>query len=138
MQRLLKFLVPVIAIVLGIVAIVSGAKLYSQKDLYDTPAKAVIVDIQEEWVSEGDDTHLETTVYVDYEADGVKYEHVQYPGSNSGMKIGDELDIVYQSSNPAEFYTPNVGGSAVLFIVIGAVVTLGGCIGMVMTVIRRR
>ncbi|MCR5150824.1 MAG: hypothetical protein K6B52_06325 [Clostridiales bacterium] len=60
------------------------------------------------------------TVYVNYEIDGKKYENVEYPGYDSSMKNGDDVTVLYQSSNPDNIAEGNLTGNAVIMIVAGA------------------
>ena len=43
-----------VAVVFGVVFVVNGITAISQKDLYDTPITATVVDVQEEWVTPAD------------------------------------------------------------------------------------
>ena len=49
-----------------------------------------------------------------------KYENVEYPGYDSSMKNGDDVTVLYQSSNPDNIAEGNITGNAVIMIVAGA------------------
>ena len=133
MRKIFNILFPVVAVVLGIVVIVLGCKKLSSKKNYDASVTGVITGIEREWTgTDGDGfDQYEYTVYVSYEIDGKKYENVRFPVYDSSMKKGDEVEILYQSSNPENIAEGNVAGNAVIMIVAGAVFAL---IGLVMTV----
>ena len=137
MQKIVRLIIPVIAIVLGIVAVISGVRKLANKDLYDSTVTATIVDIQEEWDHSGEDSTLIYHVYVDYEVDGVKYEHVESPEADNTMRVGDKIDLLYQSKDPTELSGKNITGNSVLIIAIGAVVAVGGIIAEIKAFVGR-
>lgn len=137
MQKIVRLIIPVIAIVLGIVAVISGVRKLANKDLYDSTVTATIVDIQEEWDHSGEDSTLIYHVYVDYEVDGVKYEHVESPETSSKMHVGDKIDLLYQSKDPTELSGKNITGNSILIIAIGAVVAVGGIIAEIKAFVGR-
>lgn len=139
MQKILKILFPIVAVVLGIVAIVIGVQKLHSKNLYDASAKAVITGIEREWKGTNSDGYDEYdyTVHIRYEIDGKKYEDAVYPGYDSSMKVGDEVEILYQTSNPENIAEGNITGNSVIIIVIGAVITLGGLFMTVKAFLRR-
>lgn len=138
MKKILSFVFPVVMIVFGIIAIVSGAKKLGAKHLYDASATAVITGIQQEWSGTDEDgfDQYDYHVYVKYEAGGKEYE-AEYPGYNSKMKDGDEIEILYQSSDPTKISEKNITGNSVLFIVIGAVLSLAGVFLVIRAFIKR-
>lgn len=137
MQKIVRLIIPVIAIVLGIVAVISGVRKLANKDLYDSTVTATIVDIQEEWDHSGEDSTLIYHVYVDYEVDGVKYEHVESPEADNTMRVGDKIDLLYQSKDPTELSGKNITGNSILIIAIGAVVAVGGIIAEIKAFVGR-
>ena len=139
MNRILKLIIPIVAIVFGIVVIVNGAHKLQSKHLYDASTTAVITGIEREWTGTDEDgfDQYEYHVYVDYEVDGKKYENMEYPGYDSSMKDGDTVEIIYQSSDPENFAEKNLTGNSILFIAIGAVLILGGIIGEIRAFIKR-
>lgn len=128
MKRILNFVFPILMVVFGVIAIVSGAGKLASKDLYDLPLTATISDIQREWrgVDEDGFEEYDYYVFVDYEVNGQKYEHVQYPNYANTMKVGDSVEILCQSQNPEKIVEKNVTGNSVIFIVIGGVLILAG------------
>ena len=105
MNKIMRILFPIIAIAFGIFAIVSGVQKMQTKDQYDASTTAVIEGIEREWTGVDEDgfDEYDYKVYVTYEVDGQKYENREYPGYNSSMQKGDEIEIVYDSSNPEHF-----------------------------------
>ena len=129
------------AVVFGIIFVISGIKTVSERDLYDTQITATVVDVQEEWESSADPDEpdrLVNTAYIDYEVNGTKYEHVLAPEQDEDLKIGDTVDILVQSQAPENIsgLNPSVGG--VIFIVLGALVAVGGCVSTLRVFVRRR
>ena len=138
MKKPIALLMTILMIGLGIAAIVMGIHQLAEKDLYDSTVTATVSDIEEEWNQTGEDSTLETTVYIDYEIDGVTYTHVPAPEQKNNMQVGDKVDILYQSQNPEKISGQNITGTSVIFIALGAVVTLVGCITTLRTLFARR
>ena len=130
MNRILRIIFPVVAVVMGIVAIVLGARKLATKNRFDASTTAVITGIEREWTGTDENGFDEYnyTVYIDYEADGKKYENAEYPVYNSSMKKGDTLEILYVSSDPTQISEKNITGNAVIFIAAGAVLVLVGAV----------
>ena len=128
MRKIINILIPVIAVVAGIVVIVLGANKMHSKKLYDASTTGVITGIEREWNGTDEDgfDQYNYTVYVDYEVDGKKYENVKYPNYDSSMKKGDEVTVLYQSANPENIAEGNLTGNAVFIIVAGALLALVG------------
>lgn len=134
-----KLLFTLLIVALGIIALVVGIHSNATKDLYDSTVKATVVDIDESWETDADDVErLVKTPYITYEVNGVKYENVVSSVQDDNLNVGDTVEILYQSGNPEKISAPNIGTSSVIFIVVGAVVTLAGLIGTALTVLRRR
>ena len=108
--------------------IVLGVNKMNSKKLYDASTTGVIVGIEREWTGTDEDgfDQYDYTVYVDYEIDGKKYENVKYPSYDSSMQKGDEVEILYQSSNPENIAEGNLTGNATIMIVLGVVFALIG------------
>ena len=140
MNNIKRMVVPLLALVLGVIALVIGIHQNSTKHLYDSTAKASIADIEESWETEADTDmqKLVKTAYIDYEVNGIKYEHVLSPVQDDDFKIGDTVDILYQSSNPEKISAPNIGTTSVIFIIVGALVAVGGLAGTAISIIKRR
>lgn len=141
MNRIISILMSIGAVVFGIIFVISGIKTVSERDLYDTQITAKVVDVQEEWESSADPDEpdrLVNTAYIDYEVNGTKYEHVLAPEQDEDLKIGDTVDILVQSQAPENIsgLNPSVGG--VIFIVLGALVAVGGCVATLRIFVRRR
>lgn len=141
MNRLKQFILPLFAVVLGIIALVVGIRTNATKHLYDSTVTATVVDVQEDFVAATDENetdHFEKTAYITYEVNGVKYENVQSPYNDENVEIGDKVDILYQSQNPEKYAATNNATAGIAFIIVGAVVTLIGLAGTVITFLRRR
>lgn len=141
MNRIISILMSIGAVVFGIIFVISGIKTVSERDLYDTQITATVVDVQEEWENSADPDEpdrLVNTAYIDYEVNGTKYEHVLAPEQDEDLKIGDTVDILVQSQAPENIsgLNPSVGG--VIFIVLGALVAVGGCVSTLRVFVRRR
>lgn len=114
-------------------AIMIACSIYSIKvtNSYDGAGIATVNNIVEsqEWVSDGDGQTLETvyTQYVTYEVDGVKYENIEFGTCDKSTKIGDEIEIVYDTKDPSKF-TSKSHKSSIIVIVAGSVSILVGII----------
>ena len=131
----------VAAVVFGTVFAVSGIKTISEKDLYDTQITAAVVDVQEEWENSADPDEadrLVNTAYIDYEINGKKYEHVPAPEQDDNIKVGDTVDILVQSKNPEKISGLNPTKGGVIFIVLGILVAIAGCVSSVRLFIKKR
>lgn len=128
MRKIFNIIFPIVAIIAGIVVIVLGVNKMNSKKLYDASTTGVIVGIEREWTGTDEDgfDQYDYTVYVDYEIDGKKYENVKYPSYDSSMQKGDEVEILYQSSNPENIAEGNLTGNATIMIVLGVVFALIG------------
>lgn len=127
MNKKLKGIISsVIILVIGVVMLISGIHSYTTRNEYDTTTKAKIVDIQEELnpTAQEDENQYETKVYITYEVNGVKYEHVESPVINPGMNVGDEIEILYKSSDPSKIASGNVGTTSIIFIAAGGVASV--------------
>lgn len=127
MEKLKKIIFSVIAVVIGIALIAYGIYSLSTKHLYDSSVTATIVDVEESWESDGDGSdHLVKTFYIDYEINGVKYEHVESPVSENSMKVGDTVEILYQSKNPEKISEKDISKTAAIIIGVGALLLIVG------------
>ena len=138
MRKLFSILFAVIFVVAGIVVIVMGVNRLNSKSDYDASTTGVIVGIEREWTGTDEDgfDQYNYTVYINYEVDGQKYENVEYPSYDSSMKKGDEVEVLYQSSDPTNIAEGNLTGNATIMIVIGAVCALVGVVAAVKAIVR--
>ena len=140
MKKIISIIMSIAAVVFGIIFVISGIKTIAEKDLYDSTVTATVVDIQEEWETSADPDEpdrLVQTAYIDYEVDGKKYEHVQAPEQNDNMKVGDTVDILYQSKNPEKISGQNPTAGGIIFIVLGALVAIVGCFSAIRAFVKR-
>lgn len=131
MNKLISIILSVVAVIAGIAFVVVGIVQIANKDKYDSTVTATIVDIQEEWetATDSDDVdRLVKTAYIDYEINGVKYEHVLSPEQDDNYKVGDTVEILYQSENPEKISSKNITLSAFIFIGLGLAVAVFGCV----------
>lgn len=141
MKKTINIIMSVAAVVFGVVFAVTGIKTISEKDLYDTQITATVVDVQEEWESSADPEEpdrLVNNAYIDYEFDGKKYEHVPAPEQDDNTKVGDTVDILVQSKNPEKISGLNPTKGGVIFIVLGILVAIAGCVSSVRLFIKKR
>jgi len=138
MRKLFSIIFAVVFVVAGVFVIVMGVNRLNSKKDYDASTTGVIVGIEREWSGTDEDgfDQYDYTVYVNYEVDGQKYENVKYPSYDSSMQKGDEVEVLYQSSDPTNIAEGNLTGNATIMIVIGAVCTLAGVVAVVKAIIR--
>ena len=138
MRKLFSIIFAVVFVVAGVFVIVMGVNRLNSKKDYDASTTGVIVGIEREWCGTDEDgfDQYDYTVYVNYEVDGQKYENVKYPSYDSSMQKGDEVEVLYQSSDPTNIAEGNLTGNATIMIVIGAVCTLFGVAAVVKAIIR--
>ena len=76
---------------------------YENGKAYHVQLDAQIVKILVEETEDSDgDTEIDYTVFVSYEYDGTLYEKVELGHHNSGMKVGDWIEVKIDSRNPGE------------------------------------
>ena len=138
MRKLFSIIFAVVFVVAGVFVIVMGVNRLNSKKDYDASTTGVIVGIEREWSGTDEDgfDQYDYTVYVNYEVDGQKDENVKYPSYDSSMQKGDEVEVLYQSSDPTNIAEGNLTGNATIMIVIGAVCTLFGVAAVVKAIIR--
>ena len=108
----------------GVILIFVGIFLmnlhFKERKYYET-TQGVIVDIVKDTYVDVDETGVysetESTVYVDYVVDGVKYEYIPLNRYSFTMSIGDIVDVTYDRRNPG--YVTSKNG-----MIIGSVVCL--------------
>ena len=139
MSNFANFFSKSVSIIVGLMFLIIGSIFFFKydPDAYDVPAIGTITDIEEHYESIGEDNELVHTVYIDYTADGTKYEHVEFPGYNSGMKIGDTVDFFYMSEDPTQIAGTDKG-STPYFGLAAAVVGLIILIVTVVKIIKRK
>ena len=134
MNKTISIIISIAVVVGGIAFAIMGVMQLVNKDKYDSTVKATIVDIQEEWEPSGDPDGVDSlvkTAYINYEINGVKYEHIPCPTQSDSYKVGDTVDILYQSQNPEKISGQNMTTTSIAFIVCGL---LASAIGGVMSV----
>lgn len=99
-------------LLVGIMGIIGGtysAVQYEQSKAYLTEVDAEIVEIRREetYDSVNDETDVDYTVFVDYEYDGVLYQHVELSYHKSSMRSGDIVQVQIDSRNPGEVVVNN-------------------------------
>ena len=111
---LIKYILPVLCLVIGIVVICVASSNLKKIDTYPTTT-ATITHIEVEHI--GDDTHH--TVYVKYEVDGIEYENTlgEYI---AGYAKGKEVTISYNPDNPEKILSSNKF-SVIMMYVVGTI-----------------
>ena len=139
MKKILKILLPIAAVIFGIVFVVVGITTLSNKDKYDTTVTATVVEVEEQFIPGNADEadRTEYTAYIDYEVNGKKFEHVLSPIADEGLSEGDTVEILCQSEDPAQISAPNITSGGIAFIVVGVLVAIGGIITTIKNFIRR-
>lgn len=96
---------PIMFVIVGVFILAISIYAYHATNAMDGATTAVITDIVEsqEWVDYGQESTYETvyTAYVTYEVDGVKYENVEFGRCDSKTKVGDTVEIVYDTKDPS-------------------------------------
>ncbi len=57
--------------------------------------------------------------------------------NDENAEVGDEVEILYQSSNPEKYAATNNASTGIVFIIVGALVTLGGIFGAIRAFLKR-
>ena len=105
--------VPLISVLFGLCFAVLGVVSLCQPKTERLSATAAIVRIDGGQHGE----EIDYTVYVDYEVNGQKYS-AAYPAYSSSMKVGDEVEVLYDPADPADITAP--GSAAVPWVFLGA------------------
>jgi hypothetical protein len=139
MGKLKSLIFSLISVIIGIAIIAGGIYMFATRNAYDSTVSATIVDVEEEWQSgtDGDADKLVKTFYIDYEINGKKYEHIQSPVSEDSLKVGDTVEILYQSKNPDKIAAPNISKKAFMIIAAGAVFFVVGLVLFFKSLIAR-
>ena len=83
-------------IISGVIFILSIVFIFApKKQMLET--RGTIVEI-EEWRDVDD--NYQYTVYIDYRANGKKFEHAEFGSYNSSMKVGDKVVVLFDPKNP--------------------------------------
>ncbi len=128
-----------VSIIVGLMFLVGGMIFFLKYDpaAYDTEATGTIVDIVERYEMTGDDNQLVHDVYIDYTAGGKSFEHVEYFGYNSKMKVGDTVHFFYMSEDPSQIASDNKESTPYFGLGI-AVIGLGLLVVTGVKIIRRK
>lgn len=139
---MLKFtsaLSKVITIIVGLMFLAGGLFFFLKYDPaeYDTPATGTIVEINEYYDTVGEDSQLMHDVYIDYKAGDEVFEHIPYFGYDSSMKVGDEVNFFYMSSDPSQIAGADKE-STPYFGLAFAVIGLGVLVVTAVRIIRKK
>ena len=127
-SKLTIILSTVFVIILGIVAVVFGIKALNTPIEKYLKTTATVSDVEIDYSYDEDNIRTENhTVYVDYTIDGKEYKHILY-GSDTNLKEGDMVNILYNPENPEQIATGNEKTTGVIFLVVGAVAIVGGAV----------
>lgn len=97
MVRIIPFLIGIVFIVLGITFF-----LRFKPEAYDAKATGRIARIEQHYESIAGENEIINTVYVDFTAGDKKYENVELKEYNPFMKVGDDIEIFYMTSDPTK------------------------------------
>ena len=95
--------------------------------------QAVITDMTEEWVYDGEGDTLQTSYYVDFTANGQQYTHIPLNYAEPKYDVGKQVEIFYNPENPMDIRV-NSTGLIVYLIVLASVsfiITAGGLAGLI-------
>ena len=127
MHKKIGLLLGTIFLGVGILLAVVGAIVYMavnhnrRQILADgVPVTATIVDITRRYI----DDDARRTAYISYEVDGVAVT-VPLRFWNSGMRVGQPVDIIVSRQNPRQFITTGVMHLIAVFILLGLAVIFG-------------
>ncbi len=130
-----RFIVPLAALVMGIVFIVMGCISLSQ--VKNFPAiEAVVTGVEREYITDGDGTREEVTVRVKYNVDGTDYEEI-LQNNSATLNEGDKITVRYNPEKPS-FVTGATKSSSMIPIGFGALFTLIGLVLFAKSIIRGR
>lgn len=124
------------AILLGLVFLVLGIYFLINPHEYEYTATATISDIQVtggEWVTEGDTNRYEEnhTVYVDYSFSGKEIKGAELGSYSSSMKVGDSIEIQFDSDDLTHVSETGFDLFPVVAIVLGGISVAVGIIEMI-------
>lgn len=81
-----------------LIFILSLVGIFKPEEKYLTTT-GTIVNIIEDYDAIDDSTYY--TVYINYEANNIDFNNVEYGAYNSSMKIGDEVKVYYSPKDPS-------------------------------------
>ncbi len=117
-----------IFLIIGLLIIVSGfVTAGAQRDFQNHAEKttAVITDIDTTITRSGNDKKTSHTAYVSYKVDGKRYEEALNYYSST-MRIGDKIEVYYDSDNPKDVRAKSIGLTLPLYIFGGIFSLIGG------------
>ena len=132
-----RFIIPLFAIVIGIVFVVMGFADF--KHLKEYPEVEVVVTKVESVISYDADNNMteDVTVYVSYTVDGNEYNDIVLNNASGNYKEGDVVTVRYNPEKPEEV-TAATKVTAMIKIVLGAVAALAGLIMGFVAIVRGR
>ena len=130
-----KFVLPLFALVIGIVFVVMGFVDIKQSKSFPE-IDVTVTRVEKEISYDADNTMTEeTTVYVSYTVDGEEYEEIILNNASGSLKEGDKLTVHYNPEKP-EYVTAATTTSAIVKIALGAVAALAGVIIGLLAIIK--
>ncbi len=123
-------------IILGLVFLGIGIYLLLNPTEYEFKTTATISKIEVtggEWVSYGDTEQYEDTysVYVSYEFDGRLIENAELGSYDSGMNVGDSIEIQFNSDDLMHVGETGFDFLPIVFIVLGGISAAIGIIEII-------
>lgn len=93
---------------------------------------ATILSIEEDEDSFDDVSYRVLVSYTD--ADGVFHENIEYPGYNSGMKVGKTVTVAYSADDPEALSSPGGELIPIVILAVGVVCVLVGLCFLIRTI----
>ncbi len=135
MNNMKRFVLPLAALVMGIILIVMGCISMSQVKNFPE-IEAVVTNVEREYFTDEDGTREEITVRVKYTINGVDFEEV-LQNNTADLHEGDEITVRYNPEKPS-FVTGATKSSSMIPIGFGALFTLIGLVLFAKSIIRGR
>lgn len=124
MRRIPPFVSAIAIILVGVIALVVSIVISNKnKNKVYEPVEATVVRVETSYDS---DDNLNYTAYIDYTVNGKEYKNVQSPESNSSMKEGDKIEILYNVDDPTDLSSKSSSKFVIIFIIISSIVILIG------------
>ncbi len=113
-----SYIIALIAVAAGVFCMIYP---FYHKIVCKMPTTATVIDIQERWSHDDDDSssHLVYYPVFQYWANGemITIEHNVSP---SPYQVGDQVEMLYNADNPQQYYIPDSAGGNWAFLLGGA------------------
>lgn len=116
-DKLKPIMVPAGFALVGILMFLISMSILHAQNTYDGKTTATIVNIEQsvEWTGSADNETAETvyTQYITYRVNGVKYENVDFGQCDESTKVGDKIEILYDSKDPSKITSTDTNSSKI-------------------------